>query len=86
MNNAPSDRINKAAWTLAESIKDTLMANVSLAMRTNQLDIKHDQLAKLLAIVNVSVDEGFHKGSRVFGRVVDDATADVAGSTKKKSR
>lgn len=90
----PSDQINKAAWTLTEGIKDAVSANVRIAISTKQVKVDNDQLSKILAIIDASIDEGYHRGSRVFSRVVDAAidqaampqlTASSTPPTKKKT-
>jgi hypothetical protein len=68
MNN-PNDQINKAAWTLAEGIKDTVIANVTAAVRTS-LKIEATEVVKLLSIIGPSIEEGFHRGAKVFERTV----------------
>ena len=84
----PRDQVDKAAWTLMESIKDSVSANLAAASSRGQLDVKGETLARLLTLVNASIEEGFHKGNRVFGRVVDQALKDAAlpalGTVTKK--
>ena len=86
----PRDQINKASWTLMEGIKDAVTTNITTAARQVQLDIKGDVLARLLMIVNASVEEGYHRGSRVFTKAIENALRDAAmppleASPKKKS-
>ena len=68
-NRNPHDQISKASWTLMEGIKDAVNTNVATASRT-VLKIEPQVLVKLLAIINASVEEGFHKGSKTFSRAV----------------
>ena len=75
MSKNSSTRVNKAAWTLVEGIKDAAAANITTAARTGEVSIKPADLPKLLAIVAASIEEGYHKGSKVFGRVVDDVVS-----------
>jgi len=65
----PHDQISKAAWTLMEGIKDSVNNNVTTATRT-ALKVDPQVLVKLLAIINSSIEEGFHKGSKTFSRAV----------------
>lgn len=83
----PKDRVSKAAWTLVQGIKDVSCANVVAAVRSGKIDVKPEHLEKLLAMISASIDEGYHKGTRVFERaVVVQQPAVAAGqSTKKKT-
>jgi len=87
MSQNPRDQINKASWTLVEGIKDAVSSNLLTATTTKRVDIKPEVLERLLAIVNASIDEGFHRGSRTFGKVVDTALSAAAlpPLAKKKS-
>lgn len=78
MSKNSSERINKAAWTLVEGIKDATSANIAAAARSGGVNIRPGDLPKLLAIVSASIDEGYHRGSKVFGRVVDDTVSQAA--------
>jgi hypothetical protein len=71
----PRDQVAKAAWNLFEGVKDTIQANLTAASSSGQLDVKGETLARLLLIVNASIEEGYHRGSRVFGKAVDQAVA-----------
>ena len=88
----PTDQISKAAKTMTDGIKDAVNANVATAVRTKQVEVKPEHMARLLAIIEASIDEGYHKGSKVFDRVVTATVASVAmpplaasPPTKKKS-
>jgi len=69
----PRDMLNKASWTLMEVMKDAASANVTQALRTGQLAIDAREVPKLMALIAASIEEGYHKGSRSFGKVVDAA-------------
>ena len=70
----PRDQINKASWTLMEGIKDAVGQNVTMAAKDNKIgDIKTGDLGKLLMIINASIEEGYHRAARTFGKVVDNA-------------
>jgi len=90
MSKNSNTRVNKAVWTLVEGIKDATAANITTAVRTGEVSIKPADMPKLLAIVAASIEEGYHKGSKVFGRVVDDVIVQaempsLQAPTKKKS-
>ena len=71
MSKNPRDQINKASWTLMEGIKDALSANLTAAVSQKTVDIKPEEFAKLLTIVNASVEQGYHRAARTFDKVVD---------------
>jgi hypothetical protein len=85
----PKDMLSKASWTLMEVMKDAATSNLTTALRTGQLDIKGDQVAKLMTIVGASLEEGYHKGFRSFTKVIDAATEEskvIALREAKKNR
>ena len=84
MSNA-GEHISKAAWTLAQGIKDALVGNINASAKL--LKIEPSELVQLLALVGSSVDEGFHRGANVFDRVVAKAISDAtvpAGKTSSR--
>ena len=74
----PRDKINKSSWTLHESVKDTVASNLTTAIHSGQLKIEAASVEKLLAIINASADEGYHRGSRIFGKIVDAAITEAS--------
>jgi len=90
MSKNPTDRVSKAAWNMVEGIKDATGANIAAAVRSGEVNVKPADLPKLLALVNASIEEGFHRSSKVFDRVVSDVVAGAAmpplqAPAKKKS-
>lgn len=90
MSKNSNERISKAAWNMVEGIKDATSTNIATAVRTGEVNVKPADLPKLLAIVSASIEEGYHRSSKVFGRVVDDVVAGAAmpplqAPAKKKS-
>jgi len=69
----PRDMLSKASWTLMEGMKDAVSTNVTQALRASQLDIKPEEVTKLMAIINASLEEGYHRGFRSYCKVVDQA-------------
>lgn len=83
----PQDMISKASWTLMEVMKDAASANLTTSLRMGQLDIKSDQVQKLMTIIGASIEEGYHRGFKSFVRTVDAAILAARGVEvpKKKS-
>jgi hypothetical protein len=73
MDKNPRDQISHASWNLLEAAKDTVTTNITAAVRAAQLDIKPEQLQKLLVLAEASVEEGYHKGHRTFMKQVETA-------------
>ena len=67
------DVINKASWSLMGTTRDAALLNVTLACRSKQLDVKPEQVEKLLALINASIEEGYHRGLHVFSKTVENA-------------
>jgi hypothetical protein len=70
----PRNQIDKASLSFLDSIKDTVNANIMTASRSI-VKLEPNDLAKLMTIINASVEEGFHRAARVFSKSVDVAIA-----------
>jgi hypothetical protein len=83
----PRDVINKAAWTLLESSRDSAAVNITMALRQGKLEVKPEHVPVLMSLINASIEEGYHKGFRVFTRTVDAAlpASEPPKPAKKKS-
>lgn len=77
----PKERISKASWLLVESTKDALKTNLHKAALSKQLKVEAKDLPFLLSIVEMSVDEGFHRGHKTFLRTVEKALDDECKSS-----
>jgi hypothetical protein len=84
-NHNASVQIDKAAWQLVENIKNTLSVNVTVASRSD-IKIEPAVLAKLLMIVNASVEQGYQQGSRVFSKTVEEALNAIPQSVEKHKK
>lgn len=85
MSKSPRDQIDKASWSLMESIKDAVTANV--VSSSSQLDVKGLPLQTLLTIVGASVEEGYHRAHKTYLKSVDKALTEASMPvlTEKKS-
>ena len=83
------DKIVKASWNLLGSSKDSLVTNVSNAIRSGTIKVESDSVERLMQLISTSIDEGYHRGYNVYERELDSAlashviTSDTT-STKKK--
>lgn len=64
--NSVKEKISRSTWTLFQSAKDTLIANITKAVKDSQLKISQEELQKLLNLISSSADEGYHKGHKNF--------------------
>lgn len=82
------DKIGKSFKTFLEGVKDTVLNNIVATVRSEQLKIDKHVLERLLTVVTLSHDEGFHKGYKTFMREIDAITSvptvPVDVPTKKK--
>lgn len=81
------DKINKAAWNLIESIRDTTTRAVMTLVSSKQIEMKPEHLQKLITVINTTIESGFQNGTRVFERTVDEQFKAInasAGTQEKK--
>lgn len=69
----PRDKVNKASWTLLQSVKDTVSQNLVQAARQGHFKIENAEMQKLMTLVSASVEEGYHKAMKSFMKEVDGA-------------
>lgn len=85
----PKDKISKLTWSTLEAVRDTVLKNVSDAVRQGQLNIDPKNTQALLTLVSLSIEEGYHKSARSFDRALEACLIEaqlppLAASTKKK--
>jgi len=66
-----SDKIVHDTKLIIDSVKDTISNNLITASKTGLIDIREDQLSKLVNLVSISAGEGYQKAIRVFQKSVD---------------
>jgi hypothetical protein len=64
MNNV--DKVSKDVKNIVESIKDLSSANLLNAVRSNSVQLDELQLSRIIAVVNMSLDEGFQRALPSF--------------------
>ena len=83
-----TDKINKAAWNLVESIRDTTTRSVVTLVTSKQIEIKPEDMQKLIAVISTTIEAGYQNGTRVFERTVNEllkTVSDSKSNTKEKS-
>lgn len=78
------DKINKAAWNMIESIRDMTTRSVMTLATSQQIEIKQEDLQKLISVINTTIESGFQNGARVFERTVDEQLKEYAASPKSE--
>jgi len=85
----PRDQIERAAHSLVEEVKNAVALNLTVVAQQNNIDITSEAHTKLMNLVMQSIDEGYHKGSRTFGKHVEEAlvgtSAHIVVVPKKKT-
>lgn len=82
-----SEKASRASWSLFEGVKDAVSSNIVSAVSSGALKIDKGELEKLVAVVNSSIEEGYHKGHRAFTKAIDVAVQESQPTgpvTKKK--
>ena len=64
------DKISKASWNHFAGAKDTTLKNITIAVQNGNLKVDADVLPQLLSLIGNSLDEGYHRGHRVFDREI----------------
>ena len=71
------DKLCRDSKIVVDSVKDTLDANLLTAYQDKTLSVSQADLEKILALVSVSVSEGFTRAIASYGRKVQETlTAD----------
>jgi len=86
----PKDKIGKASWNHFEASRDSVIKNIVDAIRDGKIKVEASTVPQLLSLIGASLEEGYHKGYRIFEREVVAALGTAAGTsvpsptTKKK--
>ena len=62
--------INKAAWLVTEYTKDLLGRTIADAVSKGEIKVDRQGLAKLITIVSLTVEQGYHEANRNFEKSV----------------
>ena len=64
------DIVTKDAKMLVDSAKDSFVKNIVAAATSNQVNLDQKQLQGVIAVANISFDEGYQKALPVFQRTL----------------
>jgi hypothetical protein len=81
----PKEKIIKSVHNCFEGTKDIVGKNVALANKEGKIKLEASTLQQLLSLINLSIDESFHKTHSMLNREVTSALESLSdNSTKKK--
>jgi hypothetical protein len=64
------DKISRDAKLVVESVKDSLVKNLTTTVYNKQLDLNEHQLAEVVRLIELSTDEGYQRSLNVFQNTV----------------
>lgn len=64
------DKIAKDSKMLIDSVKDTSAKNLLTAVRSGTISLNEEQLTKVIAVLNLSNEEGYQKALPVFQNAI----------------
>jgi hypothetical protein len=83
----PKEKIIKSVHGCFEATKDTLVRNVTSAVKDRKINIDPAALPQLLSLLSASVDDAFHKTYNVFNKELAAALQELSveqATAKKK--
>jgi hypothetical protein len=80
----PKEKIIKSVHNCFEATKDIVSKNVTSAVRDGKLNIDLNVLSQLLSLVNVSIDDSFHRVHNVFNKELTAALQEINNPVAKK--
>jgi len=79
------EKIIKSVHNCFEGTKDILSKNITIANKEGKIKVDAAALQQLLSLINLSVDESFHKTHGMLNREINSALESLTDvSTKKK--
>ncbi len=67
MNNEQKrEQLRKLAWSVVESIRDSVGTELVNASQSTVINVKEQQLERLIAIVNGAIESGFQRSAKNF--------------------
>ncbi len=74
--------ISKSAFQLVEQAKNVTAQNLTAAVAKGDLKIDRNVLPLLIALVQASIDQGYHQANRQFEEQVDLSLTAASKATK----
>jgi len=78
------DKISKDSRTLLESARDTFANNIVEAVKTKKFAVDEKSLQTIIAIANLSIDEGYQKALPSFQKSLRRTLETYTLDSKKK--
>lgn len=70
---SPKEKLNRASWTLLQSIRDYTLTTVATAIQSGKIKIDQAQSKQLQELLNVALEAGYHRAAVGFIKEVDGA-------------
>jgi hypothetical protein len=64
------DKISRDAKLVVDSVKDSVVKNLTSTVYNKQLDLTENQLFEVVKLVEISVNEGYQRSLNVFQNTV----------------
>lgn len=71
----PQEKLSRALLNVAESIKDVVVRNVVAS--TADMGLTPEQLRKLMTVLTLSIEQGYHNSSKSFNATVKEVVASL---------
>lgn len=78
---SPKEKLNRASWTLLQTIRDYTLSTVATAIQSGKIKVDQTQAKQLQDLLSVTLEAGYHRGAVGFLREIDSAIEE----TKKNS-
>lgn len=82
----PKDKISKAEWNHFQGACDSVVKNISAAIRDGKLKVDASSTQQLIGLITASLEQGFHAGSNVFSREVVTVLSEVEKTTTEQCK
>ena len=64
------DKISRDAKLVVDSVKDSVVKNLTTTVHNKKLDLTDRQLAEVVKLIELSVNEGYQRSLNVFQNTV----------------
>lgn len=81
-----NNEVQKALWNVVMHCRDTAATNFLVYANKSKLDVKNDELQKLVALIKTSVEEGYHQASKEFDKKLDKVMTEYKQELEKTAK
>ncbi len=84
LNNKEVINVSKAIFKAIDNIKNVTNHNVTTLVNSGEIKIDKNQLPKLIAILNASIDQGLHQNTKNLEKEIQLSITKALSESKKK--